>query len=180
MGSVDAAEAVAGLALGFVLPGFALSRALFPEWRFRGPGGTVHLLETLSLSLVGSVGITIVIGYGLLSSSVGFGATWSDPTLFGALAIVTVAGLAVAFARGAFARVPPTGPQLAPEPGVGGAMDVVRDLDRLRADERRLRHRLRTMARDDPERTRVDAALVANRESAAALVARREEEENAL
>jgi hypothetical protein len=59
-------------------------------------------------------------------------------------------------------------------------MDVVRDLDRLRADERRLRHRLRTMARDDPERTRVDAALVANRESAAALVARREEEDNAL
>jgi Protein of unknown function (DUF1616) len=179
MGSLDAAEAVAGLALVFVLPGFALSRALFPEWRFRGPGGTVRVVETLSFSLVGSVGITIVIGYGLLSTSVGFGATWADPTIFAALAAVTAVGLVVAFLRGAFSAVPPAGPVLPAEPGVDGAMEAVRELDRLRVEERRLRHQLRTLAREAPERTAISEQLEENRRTAASIVARREEQQNA-
>src|SRR5580700_1007302 len=143
MGALDGVEAVVGLALLFVLPGFALARATFPEWRFRGPAGTVHLLETLALSLVTSVGLTVVLGFALLSSPVGFGATWSDPDVLEALAVVTVVGFVAAFARGAFSATPPDGPKFPPEPGVDGAFETIRELDGLVAAERRLRHRLR-------------------------------------
>ena len=179
MGSVDAVESVAGLALVFFLPGFALARATFPEWRFRGPSGTVHLLETLTLSLVGSVVLTILLGFALLNSAVGFQATWSDPVLFVALAALAAVGLVVAVLRGAFARVPPSGPVLEPEGGTEGAFEDIREVDRLRAEERRLRHRARTLARDDPERERLDREIARVEAQAAEIMARREEDQNA-
>jgi hypothetical protein len=118
MASVNAAEAVAGLALVYFLPGFGLARATFPEWRFRGPEGTVRLIETLALSLFGSVAVTVVVGFGLLNAPVGFQATWSDPVLFEALAGVSAIALVAALLRGAFARVPPSAP--APRDGAEG------------------------------------------------------------
>jgi hypothetical protein len=179
MGVLDGPEAVAGLALLFVLPGFALARATFPEWRFRGPAGTIHLIETLSLSLVTSVGLTILVGFALLSTSFGFGATWSNPNVLEVLAVVTAIGLVVAWFRGAFAAIPPLGPELPPEHGTEGAFETVRELEGLVAMERRLRHRLRVLGRDDPERSTVDRELddVASRR--AAILAAREEEQRA-
>jgi hypothetical protein len=179
MGALDGVEAVVGLALLFVLPGFAVARATFPEWRFRGPGGTVHLVETLTLSLVLSVALTIVIGFALLSSSAGFGATWSDPSIFVALAAVTAVGLVVALARGAFAAIPPAGPELPSERGNEGAFETIRELDGLVATERRLRHRLRVLPRDDPERSKVDRELADVVGRRAAVLAAREEDERA-
>ncbi|MCI4326270.1 MAG: DUF1616 domain-containing protein [Thermoplasmata archaeon] len=176
---LDGVEAVVGLALLFVLPGFAVARATFPEWRFRGPGGPLHLVETLTLSLVVSVGLTIVLGFALLSSSAGFGATWSDPSLFVALAAVTAIGLGVALARGAFSEIPPAGPELPSERGNEGAFETIRALDGLVASERRLRHRLRVLPRDDPARPTVDRELADVVGRKAAALAAREEEERA-
>ena len=179
MGSVEAVESVAGLALVFFLPGFALARATFPEWRFRGPSGTVHLLETLTLSLVGSVVLTILLGIAFLNTSVGFQATWSDPVLFAALAALTAVGLVGAWVRGAFATIPPAGPNLEPEGGTEGAFEDIREIDRLRAEERRLRHRSRTLPRDDPERLRLNEEIARVEAQAAEIMARREAEQNA-
>jgi hypothetical protein len=175
MVSVNAAEAVAGLALVFFLPGFGLARATFPEWRFRGPGGTVHLLETLSLSLVTSVGLTIVVGFGLLNTPGGFGGTWSDPTLFVVLGAVTAVGLVAAALRGAFSRTPPTGPRVGSEQGPEAAFEAIRELDRLKAEERRLRHRLRVAGRDGAESGRYRQDLERVQAHAAAVVAATEE-----
>jgi hypothetical protein len=177
MGAVDIPEAVAGLALLFFLPGFAVARATFPEWRFRGPAGTIRLLETLSLSLVTSVGITVIVGFGLLKTPVGFQATWSDPLLFAILAALTAIGLVIALLRGAFASTPPKGPEVPSEPGTDGAFETIRELDRLHAQERRVVHRLRVMARDDPGRSSLDSELTDLRQRSAAIVAAREAEE---
>ncbi|MCI4357270.1 MAG: DUF1616 domain-containing protein [Thermoplasmata archaeon] len=177
MGAVDVAEAVAGLALVFFLPGFAVARATFPEWRFRGPSGTLRLLETLSLSLMTSVGVTVIVGFGLLKSPVGFQATWSDPLLLAILAALTAIGLVVALARGAFASTPPKGPEVRPEAGTEGAFETIRELDRLHAQERRVVHRLRVIGRDDPSRSALDTELAELRQRAAGIVAAREAEE---
>jgi hypothetical protein len=179
MGVLDPVEAVVGLALLFFLPGFAVARATFPEWRFRGPTGTVHVIETLTLSLVTSVALTIVVGFALLNSPLGFGATWSDPSVLGALAGLTGVGLVVAAARGAFSATPPPGPVLRPDGGNEGAFEAIRELEGLVANERRLRHRLRVLPRDDPERPRVDQELADVIAREAAAVAAREEAERA-
>jgi uncharacterized protein DUF1616 len=179
MASVNALEATAGLALTFFLPGFALARATFPEWRFRGPGGTIRIIETLTLSLFGSVAVTIVVGYGLLSTPVGFQATWSNPLLFEILAGVSLVLLVVAGLRGAFARVPPAGPTLEPNIGNEGAFETIRELDGLKAEERRLRHRLRVLPRDHSERERISDELERLIAREAAVVAAREVELNA-
>lgn len=179
MASVNAAEAVAGLALTFFLPGFALARATFPEWRFRGPNGAVHLLETLALSLFGSVGMTVVLGFGLLNSPVGFGATWSDPVLFELLAGVTLVGFVAAVLRGAFSSIPPSAPTLEPEGEPDRPFETIRVLEGLKAEERRLRHRLRVLPREDPERPRVEADLEQVLAQEARTVAAREGELNA-
>ena len=102
------AEGVAGGLLLFFLPGYAVTKALFPEWRVRGPEGGRRLLETVTLSFVTSVGLTVVVGFGILDLVPGgFAATWSDPVLEGALAAVALVGFVAAFFRGAFARTPP-------------------------------------------------------------------------
>jgi hypothetical protein len=178
MASVNAAEALAGLALIFFLPGFGIARATFPEWRFRGPDGTVRLLETLTVSLFGSVGVTVVVGFGLLNSSIGFGAMWSNPTLFEALAGLTAVALVIAFVRGAFSRVPPVGP--AREAESPDPFEAIGELERLNAEERRLRHRLRVVSRDDPGRARLQADLDGILDQQGRVVATREAELNAL
>jgi hypothetical protein len=179
MGSVNALEAAVGLALIFFLPGFGIARATFPEWRFRGPSGTLRLLETLSLSLFGSVAMTVVVGFGLLNSPVGFWATWSNPLLFELLGGVTAVALAVAFVRGAFARVAPEGPRTEPAAGNEGAFETIRELDGLKAEQRRMRHRLRVLPREDPERARVSDELERLVAREADIVATREALENA-
>lgn len=179
MASVNAAEAVVSLVLTFFLPGFALARATFPEWRFRGPNGTIRLLETLTLSLFGSVALTVILGFGLLNSPVGFGATWSDPVLFGLLAAVAAVGLAAAAIRGAFSRVPPAAPPVEPDPEGDRAFATIRALEGLKAEERRLRHRLRVLPKSDPERERIASELEELQAQEARTVAAREAELNA-
>ncbi|HXQ48863.1 MAG TPA: DUF1616 domain-containing protein [Thermoplasmata archaeon] len=179
MGALDPVEAAVGLALLFFLPGFAVGRAMFPEWRFRGPGGTIHLIETLALSLVLSVALTVVVGYALLTSSLGFGSTWSNPNVLESLGVVTIVGLGVAVVRGAFSATAPEGPSVPSERGSEVAFETIRELDGLVAAERRLRHRLRVLPRDDPERPRVDRELGDVVARQAAVVAAREEDERA-
>jgi hypothetical protein len=179
MASVNAAEAVAGLALVFFLPGFGLARATFPEWRFRGPEGTVRLIETLALSLFGSVAVTVIVGFGMLNVPVGFQATWSDPLLFELLAGISAIALVVAVLRGAFARVPPPAPRPRSVEPEDHPFAMIRELEGLMAEERRLRHRLRVLPRQDPERARVSADLDVVVAREAAVAAAREAELNA-
>ncbi|HKV90777.1 MAG TPA: hypothetical protein VJQ43_06250, partial [Thermoplasmata archaeon] len=116
----------------------------------------------------------------LLNSPGGFWSSWSDPVLLAALAAVAAAALLIAAMRGAFARVPPTGPALEPERGTDGAFEAIRELDGLKAQERRLRHSLRGLGRDDPERTSLGAQIEELETRAAAIVAAREAEERAI
>ena len=48
-------EAIAGGALLFVVPGFAVAKAVFPERRVRGAAGVRWALELAALALVLSV-----------------------------------------------------------------------------------------------------------------------------
>lgn len=169
--------ALLGGLLVFVLPGYSLTKALFPEWRVRGGGGWVRGVEIAALSLVGSVSITVLAGFGLLDvSPSGFQASWSNPTLEIILAAVTVAALGVAIVRGAFARVPPAGPTLEPEPGVGGGWAVVRQLDGLAREERSLRRSLRQAPPGSEEEARLRKALDAVRELSESVRSARERE----
>jgi MFS family permease len=142
-------QAIAGGALLFFVPGYAVSRAIFPEWRLRGPEGTRRALETVVIAFVLSIVLTVLVGYLLLSAAPGgFSAAWSDPLLEAALAAVAAVAAAVAWLEGAFARTPPAPRRLEERPGEEGAWELTRDLDRLRGEERKLLRRLR--AGDDP------------------------------
>jgi len=173
--SVALAEALAGLLLVFVLPGFAVSRALFPEWRFRGPDGSVHLVETVALTLILSVALTILIGFGLLNTTAGFSASWSDPVLETILAAITVVGLTVAWLRGAFARIPPAPRPLEPLPGEEGGAETLERGEELVREERRLRHALR-VAPDAASTARLEGDLGRVRAEARRLGAAREQQ----
>ena len=170
------AEAAVGLALVFVLPGFAIGRATFPEWRFRGPDALTRVVETAALSLLLSVGVTILLGFGWLNlPGTGFAATWSNPTLELSLAAVTVVALVVAWGRGAFRRAPPPAPALEPEGGAEGAWETMRKAEGLAREERRLQHALRRPpAGADVARLRADLDRVT--EEIKALRAAREAE----
>lgn len=174
---VSGAEGVVGGLLIFFVPGYAITKALFPEWRVLGPQGTRRLLEMVTLAFVTSIGLTIVVGYGILSLAPGgFAATWSDPVLETALAAVAVVALGVALARGAFARIPPV-PRTAPEAASEeGAWEVSRELERLGRDERRLEHALRVASQDPAETSRLRGELALVRTERDDLRRRREEE----
>jgi uncharacterized membrane protein len=175
LGSI--AEGLVGALLLFFVPGYAVAKALFPEWRVRGPEGIRRLLELVTLSFVTSIGLTVVVGYGILSLAPGgFAAAWSDPVLEVVLAAVAVIAFVVALARGAFARNPPT-PRPAPE-GVGeeGSWELSRELERLGRDERRLQHALRVSSSGPAEVTRLTAELDSVRAERDALRRKREEE----
>jgi hypothetical protein len=138
-------DAVAGFLLLFFAPGYALTRALFPEWRLRPPSALRRLVETLTLSFVLSVVLTVIVGYALLSwAPGGFQAFWSDPVLEGFLFAITLVGLGAAAVRGAFAKEPPAPPSDEPGSGEEGAWALSLELERLHREERRILHALRT------------------------------------
>ncbi|MEM0129366.1 MAG: DUF1616 domain-containing protein [Thermoplasmata archaeon] len=162
---VGALEFTAGILLLFFLPGAAVTLALFPEWRLTGPGGRLRTVETVALSFVLSVALTILGGYALVvASPVGFSADWSDPLLEGLLVAITVAALMAALARGRFAVPPPVrrAPDAPGETGEDGAWELGRRLDRIAREERRLAHALRSTpagpAREAVERSLRDLA----------------------
>jgi len=135
--------AVAGILLLFFLPGWATAKALFPEWRLRGPDRLLRSVELGTLSLVLSIAFTVLLGFGLLNLPVGFSATWSSPLLEALLVGITLVGVAVGWARGAYRKDPPLAPVPEPSSGEEGGWDVVRSLEILAREERRLKHALR-------------------------------------
>jgi uncharacterized membrane protein len=170
------AEGVVGGLLLFFVPGYAVTKSLFPEWRVRGSDGTRRLLEVVTLSFVVSIGLTVVVGYGILNLAPGgFAAAWSDPVLEAVLAAVAAMAFAAAFVRGSFARTPPSAMR-PEEAGEEGAWEVSRELERLGRDERRLEHALRVASRDAADKTRLTAELETVRAEREALRRRREEE----
>jgi uncharacterized integral membrane protein len=158
--SVPLYESLTALALIFVLPGFALSRAIFPEWRFRGRGGAEHLAETAAMSLVLSVSLTILVGFALQNSpSVGFQASWSFPLLEVLLAGVAGGALVTALYRGAFSKIPPLRiPARRERPGTD-AWEILDRLDEFALKERRLAHAIRTGEPSSPEVLRAKEEL---------------------
>ncbi len=171
------AEGVAGGLLLFFLPGYAVTKALFPEWRVRGPEGGRRLLETVTLSFVTSIGLTVVVGFGILDLVPGgFAAAWSDPVLEATLAAVALVGFVAAFFRGAFARTPPATPATVGAAGEEGAWELSRELERLGRDERRLEHALRVSAQSPAEVTRLTTELQSVRAERDALRRKREDE----
>ena len=171
------AQAVAGALLLFFVPGYAVTRALFPEWRVRGSGGARRALEEVTLAFVTSIGLTVVVGFGILDLAPGgFSAVWSDPLLEAVLAAVALVAFVVAVVRGGFARVPPLRAPTEEVPGEEGAWELSRELERLGRDERRLQHQLRVTADDPSESARLSKELEAVRAERDALRRRREEE----
>jgi hypothetical protein len=142
-------ESIAGAALVFFLPGYALTKATFPEWRVRGAERIERALEIVTLAFVLSLVLTILIGFVLLNSpGAGFSASWSDPRLEIGLAAVTGAGLVAAALRGAFRRVPPEPVRAREEAEAGlSTWEFMREMETLQREERRVRHALRTAER---------------------------------
>ncbi len=171
-------ETVVGLLLLFFLPGYGLTRAVFPEWRLRGPGRLRRAVETVTLSFVLSVVLTVLVGYVLLSASPGgFQASWNDPLLEAILAAVAGLALLVAAMEGAFGRPGPTPPSHdAAGAAEEGAWELSRDLERLMREERRISKALAAPSVDADEGARLRARLERVRADSAALRARREAE----
>ncbi|HZY92814.1 MAG TPA: hypothetical protein VFG07_08640 [Thermoplasmata archaeon] len=166
-----------GLLLVFVLPGFTLAKAVFPEWRVRGRDAAMVAVQLLALSLVTSVAITILVGFALLVlPGQGFAASWSDPVLEGILVGVAVAGLVVGLVRGAYSHVPPVARALEPSPGADDGWQLVERLHSVDRERRRLAHRLRVDPPSPEEAVRQREVLEALDREAAALRHQRESE----
>lgn len=150
----NAVEAVLGFVLLFFLPGYAVTRALFPEWRLIGPLALRRAVEVVTLSFVLSIVLTVLAGYLLLSVAPGgFQADWSQPVLEVALAAIALVAFLVGWGEGAYRRTPRAGviPSPAPPEGEEGAWPLARELDRLATEERRLRRALKSTPRASPE-----------------------------
>lgn len=171
-------EAAAGLLLFFFLPGYAVTKALFPEWRIHGAQAGRRAVEIVTLSFVTSVALTVFVGYLLLvaTPSGGFQAYWSSPVLEAVLLALTLVAALVAGRRGAFASIPPPAPAPAADTGEDGAWELMGELDRLSREERRLTHSLRTHAQNASERSRLTEELEEVRAQRERLRARREAE----
>ena len=103
-----ALEVVVGTPLLFFVPGYTVTKAIFPEWRVRGELAFRRLLEISTLGFVLSVVLTVLVGELLLAASPGgFQASWSDPVLESILAGVALVAFVAGFVRGGYARVPP-------------------------------------------------------------------------
>lgn len=152
-------EAVAGGALLFLVPGFAVAKALFPERRVRGPDGVRWALELVALALVLSVVLTVVVGYLLLVGAPGgFSAAWGNPLLEAVLAAIAVAAGVAGWLGGAYARVPPVRRTGGPEPGTEGVGELAAELDRLQRQRLALERELRaTPEADSGARARLTA-----------------------
>lgn len=168
-------EIPVGLLLVFLLPGYALAKALFPDWRLRGDAAALRVVELLTLSLVLSVAITILVGFVLANGpGPGFSASWNEPVLEVVLAAITLIGLAAGAARGAYARTPPAPPPLEASPGSDDGWGLVVRLESIDRERRRAEHQLRRASESQAEHWRTTIAEL-DRE-AAALRARREAE----
>lgn len=177
MSAISPIETVVGGLLVFVLPGLAVSRALFPEWPLTGPLALRRWVELLTLAFVLSVVLTVLVGYFLLVGAPGgFRAAWSDPVLEEALAAITVVAVVFGYFRGAYRRGPPVPTRAVPPAPEEGAFELTRRLDRLNREERRIRHALRTGTKDEGERHRLAARLEELRAEGADLARQREAE----
>lgn len=177
MAVLDVPETIAGGLLLFVLPGLTIARALFPEWRFRGPGGPRRALETTTLAFVLSVALTVLVGAVLLGVAPGgFSAAWSDPFLEAVLAAITVIAFAVGLLEGAYQRRPAARGLAEAGPGDEGAWELTRELDRLRREESRLEGRLAAAAADPSASATLRAELESLRDRRSSLERDREEE----
>ncbi|MCI4362698.1 MAG: DUF1616 domain-containing protein [Thermoplasmata archaeon] len=145
---LDTVEFWTGGLLLFALPGYAWTRALFPEWKIRGPHALDRAVRTGTLAFVWSLSFVVVVG-SILSEipSLGFSAAWSNPRLELILAGLSAIGFVVAFVRGAFRRVGDEAP-FAALPGEDSPLPWLREFDRLEREERRLR---RALARSAPD-----------------------------
>ena len=168
-------DAVVGLLLLFVLPGFTITKAVFPEWRVRGDDALLRATELGTMTLTVSAALVVLVGFGIENGTVaGFSATWSDPVLEAALAVIAVAAFAAGWIRGAYRREPPAAPSTEPVPGEAGAWELLRELDALRREERRLLHALRHAS--SAERPGIEARLAEVRAGAERRRTAREEE----
>ena len=175
--AVNLVESIAAFLLVFLLPGYALTRATFPEWRIRGDDAALRATETAALSLVLSVSTTILVGFGLLNLAPGgFAASWSNPTLEISLGAITAVALVVAGMRGAFDRVAPPPPPIEPSPGSDDGWELMREIESLARQERRLVHRLRSVGTGSAEARVIENDLEAVREESLRLRRAREEE----
>jgi hypothetical protein len=153
-------EPVVGIPLVFFVPGYAVAKAIFPEWRVRGEARWKRLLEVATLGFVLSVVLTVVVGALLLAAAPGgFQASWSNPVEEAALAAVALVGFVAGWMRGAYAREPPAAPTPEPDSGEEGAWSLTRRLDELNREERRLRHRLRTTGSSPAERLAIEREI---------------------
>jgi hypothetical protein len=170
-------EIIVGLLLVFALPGYAIAKATFPEWRLRGPVALLRVVEIGTLSLVLSVTVTILVGFvlGNLPGSF-FQAGWTDPLLEAILAAIAAVGLVVATLRGGFSRIPPMAPAPEPSPGEEDPMALLRALDDNQRHARRLQHALRQLKADDPQRGRLESELAETQRRAQELRTNREAE----
>jgi len=170
-------EILVGLLLVFALPGYAITKATFPEWRLRGPDALLRAVEIGTLSLVLSVTVTILVGFvlGNLPGSF-FQAGWSDPLLEAILAAMTGVALVVAVLRGGFSKTPPTRPVAEPSPREEDPMVLLRALEESQRRARRLQHALRQLKADDPDRARLETELADTQRRSQELRANREAE----
>jgi Protein of unknown function (DUF1616) len=144
------ALAPVGFLLVFLLPGYAVTKAVFPEWRVRGPAAGLRAVEIGTLSLVLSVGLTVVVGFALLDlPGPGFAAYWTDPVLEVTLGAIAFVALIVGALRGAYRHEPPDGPTPEPSPGSENGWELVRRLDSIERTRRRLEHQLRVLGDSD-------------------------------
>lgn len=146
-------EPVLGIPLVFFVPGYTVTKAIFPDWRVRGSAALRRGLEIGTLAFVLSVVLTVLAGELLLAAAPsGFQAAWSDPVLESLLAGIALVGFVAGWMRGAYARVPPAAPVAETGTAEEGAWELTRRLDALGREERRIRHALRAAHPSDAER----------------------------
>jgi hypothetical protein len=168
-------EAVLGGALLFFVPGFTVTRAVFPRLRLRGPDGLKGALETVALSFTLSVVLTVLVGFALLRFAPGgFAASWSDPLLEACLGAVAIVALVVGLLEGSYAASPP--PAAPTDPGSAGVWELTRELDRLAREERRIARELAGARTDAADRGELERRLAEVRSEVRAIQARREAE----
>ncbi len=173
--SANPVEVAVGIPFLFFLPGYLVTKAVFPEWRIRGPEATLRLIEVVSLGFVLSVVLTVLVGYALLGSPGGFAASWGDPVLESALGGIAIAAFVGGLARGAYRAQAPSSTREREDDGEEGAWELSRELDRLAREERRLEHSLRVAASAASDRASIEGELEAIRRERIALERGREE-----
>jgi hypothetical protein len=177
MDGVSVVEAIVGGLLVFFVPGYALTRATFPEWRLGGPAGSLRLLEIVALAFVLSVVLTVLVGYVLLAAGpTGFQAAWSDPVVEATLAGVALVAFVAGWFRGAYRSSPPARAATTDADREAEPFELLHRLDLLAREERRLRHRLRTRGADHAEQQQIERQLEELRIEVTELRRRREAE----